>query len=81
MKLFKQSDKLNMEEVNEVVSLSKRILHLLYIAMIIATILIVTIIVREWGILNFLLNFFRNASIILFRFYFHYMNKIYATIA
>ena len=56
MKLFKQSDKLNMEEVNEVVSLSKRILHLLYIAMIIATILIVTIIVREWGILNFLLN-------------------------
>lgn len=56
MKLFKQSDKLNMEEVNEVVSLSKRILHLLYIAMVIATILIVTIIVREWGILNFLLN-------------------------
>ena len=56
MKLFKQNDKLNMEEVNEVVSLSKRILHLLYIAMVIAMILIVTIIVREWGILKFLLN-------------------------
>ena len=56
MKLFKQSDKLNIEEVNEVVSLTKRILHLFYVAMIIATILIVTIIVREWGILNFILN-------------------------
>lgn len=56
MKLFKQNDKLNIEEVNEVVSLTKRILHLFYVAMIIATILIVTIIVREWGILNFILN-------------------------
>ena len=36
MKLFKQNDKLNMEEVNEVVSLSKKILHLLYFVMIIA---------------------------------------------
>ena len=56
MKLFKQNDKLNIEEVNEVVSLTKRILHLFYIAMVIAMILIVTIIVREWGILKFLLN-------------------------
>ena len=56
MKLFKQNDKLNIEEVNEVVSLTKRILHLFYIAMVIAMILIVTIIVREWGILQFLLN-------------------------
>ena len=56
MKLFKQNDKLNIEEVNEVVSLTKRILHLFYIAMVVAMILIVTIIVREWGILKFLLN-------------------------
>ena len=56
MKLFKQNDKLNIEDANEVVSLTKRILHLFYIAMVIAMILIVTIIVREWGILQFLLN-------------------------
>ena len=45
-----------MEEVNEVISLSKKILHLFYTAMIIAIILIVTIIAREWGVLNFILN-------------------------
>ena len=56
MILFKQKDKLNMEEVNEVISLSKKILHLFYTAMIIAIILIVTIIAREWGVLNFILN-------------------------
>lgn len=56
MKLFKQNDKLNLEEVNEVVSLSKKILHLFYVAMIIATVLIVTIIAREWGIWKFLLS-------------------------
>ena len=36
MKLFRQNDKLNVEEVNEVVSLTKKILHLFYIAMVIA---------------------------------------------
>lgn len=56
MKLFKQNDKLNIEEVNEVVSLSKKILHLFYIAMVVAMVLIVTIIVREWGVLTFILN-------------------------
>ena len=56
MKLFKQKDKLNMEEINDVVSLSKKILHLLYTAMIIAIILILTIIAREWGIWKFILN-------------------------
>ncbi len=56
MKLFKNGDKLNMEEVNEVVSLSKKILHLFYIAMVIAMILIVTIIAREWGVLKFLIS-------------------------
>ena len=56
MKLFKQSDKLDYEQINEVVGLSKRILHILYIAMIVAMVLIVTIIVREWGILKFILS-------------------------
>lgn len=56
MKLFKQNDKLNMEDVNEVISLSKKILHLFYIAMVIATILIVTIIAREWGVWNFIVS-------------------------
>lgn len=56
VKLFKSNDKLNMEEVNEVVSLSKKILHLFYIAMLIATVLIVTIIAREWGVWKFLLS-------------------------
>ena len=56
MKLFKQKDKLDIEQINEVVGLSKKILHMLYIAMVIVTILILTIIVREWGILTFILN-------------------------
>ncbi len=56
MKLFKPNDKLNMEEVNEVVSLSKKILHLFYIAMLIATVLIVTIIAREWGVWKFIIS-------------------------
>jgi len=45
-----------MEEVNDVISLSKKILHLFYIAMLIATVLIVTIIAREWGVWKFLLS-------------------------
>lgn len=56
MRLFKQDDKLNLEEINEVVSLSKKILHLFYIAMIIAMILIVTLIAREWGVWHFILS-------------------------
>ncbi len=58
MKLFnnKQNDKLNMEEVNEVIDLSKKILHFFYITMIIATVFIVTLIAREWGIWTFILN-------------------------
>ena len=41
-----------MEEVNEVIDLSKKILHFFYIAMIIATVFIVTLIAREWGVWN-----------------------------
>lgn len=56
MKLFRQSKELNIEEINNVVSLSKKILHLLYIVMIFATVFIATLIIREWGILKFLLS-------------------------
>ncbi len=45
-----------MEEVNEVIDLSKKILHFFYITMIIATVFIVTLIAREWGVWNFILN-------------------------
>lgn len=45
-----------MEEVNEVIDLSKKILHFFYIAMIIATVFIVTLIAREWGVWTFILN-------------------------
>lgn len=56
MNFRKKNEKLDLNEVNEVVSLSKKILHLFYIVMIIAIILIVTIIAREWGIISFLLR-------------------------
>ncbi len=62
MKLFKSSDKINIEEVNEVVSLSKKILHLFYIAMVIAMILILTIIAREWGVWSFILSLLKVLS-------------------
>ena len=47
---------INVDEVNEVVSMSRKILHLLYIVMIIAIVFIVTILVKEWGILTFILS-------------------------
>lgn len=56
MNFKRNKDKLDITEVNEVVSLSKKILHLFYIAMVIAIVLILTIIAREWGVINFLLN-------------------------
>ncbi len=56
MNFRKNKEKLDMNELNEVVSLSKKILHLLYVVMIIATILIVTIIAREWGVFKFIFS-------------------------
>src|SRR5574344_1814523 len=53
MKIFNKEEKLNIKDINEVVGLSKKILNLLYAAMIIAIILVLTIIGREWGIINF----------------------------
>lgn len=56
MNFRKNKEKIDLNEVNEVVSLSKKILHLFYIVMIIAIVLIVTIILREWGVIGFLLS-------------------------
>ncbi len=58
----KKKTELNMENVNEVVSLSSKILHILYVAMIIACVLIVTILVKEWGIFTFLLTLLKVLS-------------------
>lgn len=56
MNFHKNKEKININEVNEVVSLSKKILHLLYAAMIVAIILIATIILQKWGVIHFLLQ-------------------------
>lgn len=53
---------LNVDGINEVVNLSSKILHLLYIVMIIASIFIVTILVKEWGILQFVLGLLKVLS-------------------
>lgn len=62
MNFRKNKEKLDMNEINEVVSLSKKILHIFYIAMIIAIILIVTIILREWGVIGFILSILKVIS-------------------
>lgn len=56
MKLFKQDDKLHMKEINDIVSLSKKILNIFYIVMIVGIVLLITIILREWGIWKFILS-------------------------
>ncbi len=58
----KKKNEINIENVNEVVSLSSKILHILYVAMIIGCVLIVTILVKEWGILTFLLTLLKVLS-------------------
>lgn len=57
MEKKKKKVELNIDNINDVVNLSSKILHLLYIAMVIAIIFIVTILVKEWGILKFLVGF------------------------
>ena len=49
---FKSKD-VNVEEVNAVISLTKRILKLLYIVMIVAIVFLASILLKEWGILKF----------------------------
>ena len=50
---FKSKD-VNVEEVNAVLSLTKRILKLLYIVMIVAIVFLASILLKEWGILKFI---------------------------
>lgn len=58
----KKKSEINIENVNEVVNLTSKILHILYGAMIIACVLIVTILIKEWGILKFILAFLKVLS-------------------
>ncbi len=51
----KKKEELNISGINEVVDFSRKILHLLYAVMIIGIIFIVTILIKEWGILSFIL--------------------------
>ena len=55
-------DKINTKEVNEVVSISKKILNILYIVMIVGIIFLVTLLAKEWGILTFLLTLLKVAT-------------------
>ncbi len=62
MKNKKEKKELNIENVNEVVNLSGKILHLLYFVMIIAIVFIATILIKEWGIFKFLLGLLKVLS-------------------
>ena len=55
-------DKINYKKVNEVVSLTSKILNLVYIAMIIGIIFIATLLVKEWGILKFVMTILKVAT-------------------
>ena len=52
----KINNKINVSDVNEVVGLSKKILHLVYIMMIIGIIFLGTLIIKEWGILKLIVT-------------------------
>lgn len=58
----KKNGKINVRDVNEVVGLSKKILHLVYIMMIIGIIFLATLIIKEWGILNLIVTLLRVAN-------------------
>ena len=55
-------DKINYKKVNEVVSLTSKILNLVYIAMIIGIIFIAPLLVKEWGILKFVMTILKVAT-------------------
>lgn len=58
----KKNGKINVRDVNEVVGLSKKILHLVYIIMIVGIIFLATLIIKEWGILNLILTLLKVAN-------------------
>ncbi|MBR1416667.1 MAG: AI-2E family transporter [Bacilli bacterium] len=49
-------NEINKKQINEVLGLSKKILNLIYIAMIVGIIFLVTLLIKEWGILRFILT-------------------------
>lgn len=57
-----KNDKLNYKKLNEVINLSQKILNLVYIAMLIGIIFIVTLLIKEWGILKFITTLLRVAT-------------------
>ena len=58
----KKNGKINVRDVNEVVGLSKKILHLVYIMMIIGIIFLATLIIKEWWILNLIVTLLKVAN-------------------
>ena len=55
----KKTKEINSKEVNEVVSLTKKILKLLYIVMIVAIVLCGTVILKELNVWHLLLTFLK----------------------
>ena len=51
---MKNKKELNIEEVNNVISLSKRILKLLYVVMIVAIIFLGSMLLKDWGVFTFI---------------------------
>ncbi|MBE6161249.1 MAG: AI-2E family transporter [Firmicutes bacterium] len=51
---IKNKKEINVEEVNNVITLSKRILKLLYVVMIVAIVFLASILLKEWGIFTFI---------------------------
>ena len=60
--LFDNKNKINTKQLNEVVSISRKILNLFYYVMIIAIIFLVTLLAKEWGILTFFVTVLRVAT-------------------
>lgn len=58
----KEKEKLNIEQINEVVSLSRKILHVFYAVMLIGIVFIATILIKEWGILTFIFELLKVLS-------------------
>ena len=57
-----KKEEIDKKNINEVVSLSKKILKLVYIVMIIGIVFLVTLLIKEWGILKFLLTVLKVAT-------------------
>ena len=51
-----KKNEVDYKQVNEVVKLSKKILDLFYILMIVGVIFLATLLVKEWGILEFIIS-------------------------